>query len=1531
MVKRVARMFGKIKNLFYFGFVLIFLTSCSEERCIEKNDFGDYDTIKFPVSSIGTSCDNVWSDSCEFDSYEPSWYLNVDGVTFKKNGAFSVQASGVLTLTDSNEKSLGFSASKNVMQYTPIGQNKIFLLDSADPVKLKYEGCNIHSEQQLDADTKNINSFLRRGVLFLNPLPSGGYLNYNREYVGPELRPDFSTWKCQNNSTDGSINSIANYDCTADYSQISSNDYLNKNKELYGMENTFEKTLGGSVVPTYNVSTSFPLINYITPQVPFSDISCVLENNKVVCRMSNGTIVGVNSGDLSNDTSITTVLKNDFLLSSAGLKKKFLYPSAVAFKVVGGTSSNNKCTININDDKTEIPADGKWHLAKSINGSKKIVLNKNNHNALSSKNKKVDINNSKFYDVSIVFNSNETWEDEDGNVIKCGDGVVAFFMPQNEILVNKSGFVSFKNLLSKTDSGNLCQQSYSCVNNSYRISLSVINPMYGDWNEEIISDNFYENIGNDGNFQPKVETFNINFANGDWSNEIFVRKGQILRFDEGSWFDIDESNGTIKNKVFVMENGAYKNVSHGLVLKIEERPALFCSSDKGIEELVIGKYNNGNTAKSQLEIVQCYDLENYKGAFRNLFKGDKKSTETSDVTQYGDLRVNSYNLGARKLNNVFDNGTYGNLSNLAYYNNPSFRQPYTSELMLPVSSVKYLSFLTINNINLDAGSMRDSTNVFADNNSSCRGLNYRLFFSATDYYSNGQQLAVVLAEADWDGNENSNKIVKKFMSYDKNGNFDENISGYYHFNSEGVMVSNDNEDDSVIKLSDFPNVDFDNTDYRLFFKIIDKSETCNNGTKGVQQTRPVCICGNDASTEKACEEIQCGEGIKEQFAVDRQSGDNKYQNKCANNTYINNEGTYNVRIEASSGEDGSKGEGLLTKTGNETIKNFIDPILNLVDGTNVLLQTDSNGNPIQCGNSDGENDCRVFYKYKDRSLYNLNVGDKCTKTRNGRLAEFICFKKCVKSSDISCKVFNDGGGFLENFYKSVINDRSYKIIVKTCFALMFSFYGLYFLLGMAEFTQEDLIKKAIKISFIYLMIGTDGWEFYNRFFVRFFKEGIDYLTFSIAAAFSDDDAINDAVMQNKLYDKTILFDSINSSLRLLISDKLTARVWGVFFSSLAGPIYLILIFCAIMLFLVSILTALLLYVTAQFFISFLLAFGPIFFALLVFEKTKGMFDKWIGNLISFSLEQIFLITCISLFNSLAYNIIKSTFNYRVCIKPLFTFKFGAKEINLFTFWRISENDIPGLFQVLLIFLLAYLMKQFVQFMADLGAKLGGGDLNSSGMTKDISDTISSTAGSVKDWAKKSTKKLGVSVGRKLGYETKEGREKIDQTSRTLRAGRDKAFDTAEQKTAEQMSALTSGKLPEGKSWQDALKEGNPDVKDIYERTLKRNFDVAVAGDGDLLKALKEREMDSSKLFDSSYFNLKQTSTLGGLLTNAIYSKADSKMNGRTLDGAISRITSGSDNEENNNKNDNEENINEENGNGENDDENKGRLNRDLMW
>ena len=76
--------------------------------------------------------------------------------------------------------------------------------------------------------------------------------------------------------------------------------------------------------------------------------------------------------------------------------------------------------------------------------------------------------------------------------------------------------------------------------------------------------------------------------------------------------------------------------------------------------------------------------------------------------------------------------------------------------------------------------------------------------------------------------------------------------------------------------------------------------------------------------------------------------------------------------------------------------------------------------------------------------------------------------------------------------------------------------------------------------------------------------------------------------------------------------------------------------------------AILLYLTSQIFISILFVLGPIFLITLLFNQTKEMFDKWLSQLISFSLQQIFLLTTLSFFNMMMYEVIKLSLGFRVC-------------------------------------------------------------------------------------------------------------------------------------------------------------------------------------------------------------------------------------------------------------------------------------------
>src|SRR5690606_39227016 len=139
-----------------------------------------------------------------------------------------------------------------------------------------------------------------------------------------------------------------------------------------------------------------------------------------------------------------------------------------------------------------------------------------------------------------------------------------------------------------------------------------------------------------------------------------------------------------------------------------------------------------------------------------------------------------------------------------------------------------------------------------------------------------------------------------------------------------------------------------------------------------------------------------------------------------------------------------------------------------------------------------------------------------------------------------------------------------------------------------------------------------------------------------------------AIQSNDFYDKSILFKGIDDVLSLFLSTAVQKKISALLFASIFGWAYLYIVYLSFMLYVYAVANAVLLYLTAQVFISILFVLGPIFFVFLLFSQTKGMFDKWLSALIGFSMQQIFLLTTLSFFNIMMYEVIKSAFGYRIC-------------------------------------------------------------------------------------------------------------------------------------------------------------------------------------------------------------------------------------------------------------------------------------------
>lgn len=1436
-------------------------------------------TLEATYLSFYHDCMNKAVESCETkhaDALDTQWISNgilADDNTevFKLNGSVIVQASNSITLTNAEEKRGIFTVKDNTLQVIPNGTTAPLTLSY--PIKFSLSGswckggekatCNGYENQMgstnnVTSNTKHtvINNFLRRGVIVLKDLPDGGSLDENNNYIGPMLQPVFDNWNCDKpNVSSADINAIEEnfYSCYTGYSDT---EFLEKNNELYPIETTFQKDVGGFVVPN-NV------LKYITPAVPYVGVSCITNNNKRICSKGDTQLktwtemeddFDSNGNAGPNDTN-EEVMYNTVLLDSTGLDKNFLYPNKVAFKIIGNTNNGNMsgaCNINIQVSgannavyQMTVEADNRWHFLTD-NNNNFITINKDDYNTIMPTTlKNQNFSSGNFYNVKIE--TYGTWTDEDGNEVPCGEGMGAFFMPQNEILINKSGFVSFKNLfapVSSCDNILYSSSNYACVDNVNELYFTIINPMYNINNviglntNNILRENFYEYIKDNNYNSPIVNTVGVSLSNNNWSSKIFVRKGQIIRFNEKSWYNITPLTGggyDIKSKIMPLGSDIYKSVSHGLVLKIEERPALFCD---GFEMEEVSFYNQDNEIESgTYSLIQCYDLENYVGSYRKL-REENGIDNTATIKENGKLNNNDILLGARKLANIFDSDNkYGNF-NTMYYKPTDNTDEYESTFTLPVEHDSIVSFLVL-----------DNSDFSFTHNSSDNDGSYTIDFSPMKYFANGEQISVALAYSDWDGNNNTTEPISWLVKYNTDSTSTDygqlDPSSAYEFDSNGRLVKKGTDNYRIVLNStNFPGLSSASMEkVRLFFKIVDLYETCTTnggeGEKGVLIDEILCKCSDENDNMyRSCTAVACDESV---------SIEQKKFTRCSSDLTANNSGDYKIQLNIDNGVESGWMESGLSSL-------LMAPIFEIFDGKNMELLVDNNNMLVPCDSTaEKSGDCYTFYNYEEGGNHARDVGTECIQ------GQYDCYKSCKNLSldqyYKSCRVFNSGTGFVERFYNNIIQDETYNRLITVSFALMFSFYGLYFLLGLADFNQEELIKKLIKISFIYLMISNIGWDIYRNTFVSFFKDGMDYISYSIANSFSNNANIANAIEKGFYGDKSILFADMNSAIYFIFNDKTQARIGSIFFSSFIGCVLWALIWFSILLFLLSLITAMVLYTVSQVFVSFFLGFGPVFFVCLIFDRTKGMFDKWFSNLIGFSFEQIFLLTCAYLFNNIILSILKGIFSYKVCYEPIFRIEILSIKFNFIIFWKpANSNEIPGLSQILMIFLLAYLSKNFLKFMANLGSGIGGAEMSSSSVGSAMIDTTTAILKPLKNMAMKYGGKGLKMLGHGMGYHSREDVAKENEAAQKL--------IEEKRKTLKLSSTDVDASFDKefGKGW-----EKDPEKVEKRNQLVKEDFRRRMMENPDAIKDLKSTNMTIDDLYEADDYKLLKSASMSGLL------------------------------------------------------------------
>jgi len=239
--------------------------------------------------------------------------------------------------------------------------------------------------------------------------------------------------------------------------------------------------------------------------------------------------------------------------------------------------------------------------------------------------------------------------------------------------------------------------------------------------------------------------------------------------------------------------------------------------------------------------------------------------------------------------------------------------------------------------------------------------------------------------------------------------------------------------------------------------------------------------------------------------------------------------------------------------------------------------------------------------------------------------------------------------FSQMFYMKLVKNSAVQNIAKAALTLYVTIFGLMFVMGALKLTAIEVITRICKIAIVAFLIREESWNFFNTYFFSVFTNGIDFFVTNVVGATSS---------------RSNIFGFIDP-----IFDKYTnGRIWGLLFIELLqihnGLTFIAIItIYGLITYFRAVLEVIIGYVIAFIGVTVMISLAPFFIILMLFEKTKSLFDNWISTLLSYVVQPTILLIFFLLTDQiLSEQLLKVV--VRACWDTLIPIKIGLDLTNL---------------------------------------------------------------------------------------------------------------------------------------------------------------------------------------------------------------------------------------------------------------------------
>ncbi len=234
-------------------------------------------------------------------------------------------------------------------------------------------------------------------------------------------------------------------------------------------------------------------------------------------------------------------------------------------------------------------------------------------------------------------------------------------------------------------------------------------------------------------------------------------------------------------------------------------------------------------------------------------------------------------------------------------------------------------------------------------------------------------------------------------------------------------------------------------------------------------------------------------------------------------------------------------------------------------------------------------------------------------------------------------------------YHKLISNATFQGIARTMLVLYIIIYGLVFLAGATQITVTDIVTRVLKIGLVLALFSETSWTFFSQNLFNVFIDGADSLMTAVVGVTSQAGNV---------------FGFIDP-----IFDKYTnGRIWGLLFIQLLQihtgmTFFAIITIYAILIYFRAILEVIVSYCLAFLGLAVMVSLAPFFIVLILFERTKSMFDNWLSVMFSYMIQPTILLIFFLLIDQIMGDHIAKTV-VRACWGILIPIKIGLDLNNM---------------------------------------------------------------------------------------------------------------------------------------------------------------------------------------------------------------------------------------------------------------------------